>query len=283
MSAALTPAAIPAAPSLELVDGRPMARSIDVADFFGRRHRDVTRAIRNMEIPDETRSRNFAQSSVVRVTGNGARRTYPGYLMTRDGFTLLAFGFTGRKAMTFKLAYIEAFNAMEAALAHRPELQASRFAPDLQNRVWYDGEPVLASSSLAVFYGCSAKSLSTLARDSRGLFVRGRHYHVIAGGDVRRFYAEAADVAVCILPATPPVRGLMLFPDEGARYLALERGRAAMDAYAHLRRTYYAPEPDAWESPSGCLDSALRRAERLLATLQRQAGRLNTAVKHLNA
>jgi Rha family phage regulatory protein len=40
----------------------------------------------------------------------------PAYRITRDGFTLLAMGFTGKRALAFKLAYIEAFNKMEAAL-----------------------------------------------------------------------------------------------------------------------------------------------------------------------
>lgn len=40
----------------------------------------------------------------------------PMYLMTRDGFTLLAMGYTGAKAMKFKLAYIKQFNAMEKIL-----------------------------------------------------------------------------------------------------------------------------------------------------------------------
>lgn len=41
---------------------------------------------------------------------------YPIFIMNRDGFTLLAMGFTGKKALKFKLDYIAAFNAMEKAL-----------------------------------------------------------------------------------------------------------------------------------------------------------------------
>ncbi len=44
------------------------------------------------------------------------RQEYPMFIMNRDGFTLLAMGFTGKKAMRFKLDYIAAFNAMEKAL-----------------------------------------------------------------------------------------------------------------------------------------------------------------------
>lgn len=43
-------------------------------------------------------------------------RKYKEYLITRDGFSLLAMGFSGEKALKWKLKYIEAFNAMEAEL-----------------------------------------------------------------------------------------------------------------------------------------------------------------------
>ena len=45
------------------------------------------------------------------------------YYMNRDGFTLLAMGFTGKKALEFKLKYIEAFNKMEAMLLEHPSVQ----------------------------------------------------------------------------------------------------------------------------------------------------------------
>ena len=43
-------------------------------------------------------------------------QTYPMYYLNRDGFTLLAMGFTGKKALQFKLQYIDAFNRMEEML-----------------------------------------------------------------------------------------------------------------------------------------------------------------------
>ena len=42
--------------------------------------------------------------------------------MNRDGFTLLAMGFTGQKALKFKLKYIEAFNQMEELLKTQSNL-----------------------------------------------------------------------------------------------------------------------------------------------------------------
>jgi phage regulator Rha-like protein len=48
---------------------------------------------------------------------------YTKYIMTRDGFSLLAMGFTGKKALQWKLKYIEAFNKMEQALTERKQEQ----------------------------------------------------------------------------------------------------------------------------------------------------------------
>lgn len=48
------------------------------------------------------------------------------YLMNRDGFTLLAMGFTGKAALEWKLKYIAAFNEMEKKLAEQPQLTRSQ-------------------------------------------------------------------------------------------------------------------------------------------------------------
>ncbi|MDR6755160.1 Rha family phage regulatory protein [Mycoplana sp. BE70] len=59
---------------------------------------------------------NFEAIEIETKVGFGIRRDR-GYDMTRDGFTLLAVGFTGAKALQFKLRYIEAYNAMEGAMS----------------------------------------------------------------------------------------------------------------------------------------------------------------------
>ena len=86
--------------------------SLDVAETFGKRHADVLRDIEDMECSDEFRERNFALSSYRSMQN----REFPMYLITRDGFTLLAMGYTGEKAMRFKEAYIRQFNEMEKLL-----------------------------------------------------------------------------------------------------------------------------------------------------------------------
>ncbi|MEO5328752.1 MAG: Rha family transcriptional regulator [Magnetococcus sp. THC-1_WYH] len=97
---------------LEITNGRPTARSIDVAEHFEKRHDNVLRDIRALEIPDEYRLLNFEETFVQVETPKGGTRMDPAFDMTRDGFTLLVMGWTGGKAMQFKIAYLEAFNRM---------------------------------------------------------------------------------------------------------------------------------------------------------------------------
>nr|DAH14624.1 MAG TPA: regulatory protein [Caudoviricetes sp.] len=87
--------------------------SLDVAETFEKRHADVLRDIENLGCSTEFRERNFAFSEY-KVEGNNKK--YPMYYITRDGFTLLAMGYTGEKAMKFKEAYIKQFNVMEKTL-----------------------------------------------------------------------------------------------------------------------------------------------------------------------
>jgi Rha family phage regulatory protein len=87
--------------------------SLIVAEKFGREHRNVARAIDNLEIPNDFRLLNFAQGIYTDRNGDDQRC----FDMTRDGFALLVMGFTGKKAVEWKIKFLEAFNAMEKALS----------------------------------------------------------------------------------------------------------------------------------------------------------------------
>lgn len=106
-----------ATPSITIKDGHPVTTSLDVAEKFGKRHRDVLRSVKMLDVPPDWHARNFALMSREVQIGNGATRQEPMVEMTRDGFTLVAMGFTGREALAWKLKYIDAFNRMEAQLA----------------------------------------------------------------------------------------------------------------------------------------------------------------------
>jgi Rha family phage regulatory protein len=96
---------------------RVIATSASIARHFGKQHKNVLRSIETLltELPDEHKL-NFELMLLEVAIGSGATRKDPLYHITRDGFTLLAMGFTGKRALQFKLAYIDAFNSMEAAL-----------------------------------------------------------------------------------------------------------------------------------------------------------------------
>lgn len=95
--------------------GVPIVSSRRVADVFSKRHDNIIRDIENikldlLKIEESSWQQNFISSTYK----DAQNRKYPEYLLTRDGFTLLTMGFTGKKAMRFKIAYINCFNQMES-------------------------------------------------------------------------------------------------------------------------------------------------------------------------
>ena len=99
-------------PALEARAGQITATSLQVAEHFGKRHPDVLRAIRKLEVSEEFSRCNFAPRDYFDERG----KVQPMYDITRDGFAMLAMGFTGKEAARWKEAYISTFNAMEAKL-----------------------------------------------------------------------------------------------------------------------------------------------------------------------
>ena len=104
-----------------------LTTSLTVAEVFGKNHQHIMRDIRGLieQIEDVSKSGQMFTESKYR---DNYDRFQPMYLMNFDGFSLLAMGFTGKKALEFKLAYIDAFNRMHQILAERqtPEWQAAR-------------------------------------------------------------------------------------------------------------------------------------------------------------
>jgi len=113
-----------------VVDSKVVVSSRVVAEVFEKEHKDVLRAIRNLETTEEFRERNFAPMQEVVKMPTGGVRQDPIYLLTRDGFTILAMGFTGPKAMRFKEAYINAFNKMEEELRNKHALKVPQTYPE---------------------------------------------------------------------------------------------------------------------------------------------------------
>ena len=106
--------------TLTVQDGKVTASSRDIAKKFGKQHDNVLRAIQNLDCSPEFKSLNF-EGLKYQYRG----QEFPYYEMTRDGFSFLCMGFTGKKAAIWKEKYIAAFNAMEAEL--------------LQQKIWIGG------------------------------------------------------------------------------------------------------------------------------------------------
>nr|DAE39138.1 MAG TPA: KilAC domain protein [Bacteriophage sp.] len=103
---------------LSTQNGEPVASSRQIAESFGKEHKNVMQSIENISAENSAVTQMFFKTTYTAGTG----KAYPMYLMNRDGFTLLAMGFTGKAALEWKLKYIAAFNAMEKQLAQRPQL-----------------------------------------------------------------------------------------------------------------------------------------------------------------
>lgn len=103
---------------LSTQNGEPVASSRQIAESFDKRHDHVIRDIDTIkkDVP------NFGEMFFETEAPDSYGRPQRTYLMNRDGFTLLAMGFTGKAALEWKLKYIQAFNAMEKQLAQRPQL-----------------------------------------------------------------------------------------------------------------------------------------------------------------
>lgn len=110
---------------LSMQNGEPVVSSRQIAESFEKRHDHVMRDIEDIMrgLPKNGDTPMFYKTEYVHEQ-NGQR--YPMYLMNRDGFTLLAMGFTGKAALEWKLKYIAAFNDMEKKLTEQPQLTRSQ-------------------------------------------------------------------------------------------------------------------------------------------------------------
>lgn len=110
----------------------PVTTSLKVAERFGKEHRNVLADIRGLigQMGGMLKIQHtpmFEETSYIHEQ-NG--QTYPMYYINRDGFTLLAMGFTGKKALKFKLDYINAFNKME--------LKLKQLLSEGKTQYWFD-------------------------------------------------------------------------------------------------------------------------------------------------
>lgn len=101
--------------SIKTHEGKIVVTSREVSINFEKRHGDVIRTIEGLK-SEISSTQNCVKYFIEDSYKDSSGKSNKEYLLTRDGFTLLAMGFTGSKAIEWKLKYIDAFNKMEQAL-----------------------------------------------------------------------------------------------------------------------------------------------------------------------
>lgn len=115
------PTVIPAFDFSEMVfavDNKVITTSLTIAKYFGKQHKNVLRAIRNLKCSEDFTRRNFEPTDFIDKNGDIQQM----YNITRDGCMMLVMGFTGKTATAIKECYINAFNWMAEQLRRRTAL-----------------------------------------------------------------------------------------------------------------------------------------------------------------
>ena len=190
------------APSVSVHNGRPATTSLEVAKFFGKRHDNVVRDVRSLvaNTPERFRALNFEETSRTVQGPNNSERQEVYFILYRDGFTLLVMGYTGPDAMRFKLAYFEAFNAMEAELAALKSVPAPNkpHTSDLLSSLGLSEDVLMLNRSLRVrLLGIAARiALMDPEQEERAFAIFGKLCSIVtARGKNVQTGSPAADFA----------------------------------------------------------------------------------------
>lgn len=176
-----------------------------VAAYFEKKHCDVLRIINNIKTQNCVLTSMFYTASY--KTGTGKR--YPMYFMNRDGFSLLAMGFTGKKALEWKIRYIQAFNEMERKLKEQENLAAENSAAKFKTPDVAPPEVLAQARAKTMLMNArtrQAKLWKTLADESTGTY-----------REICKVYAANILAGKEVLPLPKPPEKLMTATELGEK------------------------------------------------------------------
>lgn len=171
--------------------------SKDLAEHFNKDHKNVLRDIREI-LSAQNRANEFFHEESYSYNG----RRLPMYLMNRDGFSLLAMGFTGKKALQWKLKYIEAFNEMEETL--KQGYLEEPVTPSELHCKTYKGVPVITIGDFAEIVKRNRTSILWHLKD------KGLPYQLLEKEEVIAYKNENK------LPGSHITSKLIIFPEDTA-------------------------------------------------------------------
>jgi Rha family phage regulatory protein len=199
---------------VEIKNNQIVVSSRQIASNFGKLHKDVLRTIESLIRSAQNCANLFYERSLPDSYG----RNQKCFLMNRDGFSLLAMGFTGKEALQWKLKYIAAFNEMEAKLKQLPKQQTlieEAYKPSLK---YYRGIPVITKLDLAAVLNTGVFNLVPYW-SKKGLLIKSRDYFLLAGEDLELF---KKDNPGCTSAMTA---SLIVITASGARKICKVRNR----------------------------------------------------------
>lgn len=144
-------------------DGKAVTSSLKVAEVFKKEHKRVLQDIRDLQCSESFRLHNFVPSYYL----NSQNKEMPMYILSKDGFTLLAMGYTGEKAMKFKEEYIMAFNEMDSIIKSQFKVpttfsEALRLAAEQQEKIELQEKIIEEQKPKAEFYDEVMDSKTTI-------------------------------------------------------------------------------------------------------------------------
>ena len=188
---------------VQVTDGQVVVSSRRVAEHFDKQHKHVLDAIENIKAENSAVTPMFCETTYTAGTG----KAYKEYLMNRDGFSLLVMGFTGKKALEWKIKYIQAFNA----IAEQIDIPEYRYILQAKSaEALNGGVPVLplqeverktySATEIGAMFGVSANKIGKLANkhnlktDAYGKLFYSKSEHSVKEVETWRYYDSVIPV-----------------------------------------------------------------------------------------
>lgn len=185
--------------AFRVVEGRPVTSSRIVAEYFEKRHDAVMRDIENLvaKKPELNHFHNFVEMVETIEIGSGAKREVKVWMMDRKGFSILAMGFTGAKALDFKCAFYDEFERMEAQLRSPSQLENGDTITNAQ-QVAIQQAVARRAKKTAVYYQTIYRAIKARYQIPRYTELKQSQFE-----DCLRFI-EVVDLSVPEAPASEP-------------------------------------------------------------------------------
>lgn len=185
--------------AFRVVEGRPVTSSRIVAEYFEKRHDAVMRDIENLvaKKPELNHFHNFVEMVETIEIGSGAKREVKVWMMDRKGFSILAMGFTGAKALDFKCAFYDEFERMEAQLRSPSQLENGDTITNAQ-QVTIQQAVARRAKKTAVYYQTIYRAIKARYQIPRYTELKQSQFE-----DCLRFI-EVVDLSVPEVPSSEP-------------------------------------------------------------------------------